>query len=314
MLAASKDGSEITRVRQDDSTGEDENSEPASIRPIPSQSFSTSHAPPHQAAKEVSIAQHGNRRTVLGRRASPVTSITEPSSVLSSPAASVNEDDSDGSIQRLTEQLDRLRREQYETDKQVDDEDREHLTTIAELSKDRDRLKQILKEKEDSVVELKKHTGHLEKTNRSAQSKKATKERILQQKKADRQKITDDIDHWDRDTSSMHQESERMALEKEQITVAKDEHVVEVRTQISIDQGEIRSLEDDIRTKGIQIKLMEKNREGSDSHDDDQDSSHNETNEDKAWDLRVHAIQMQLASMWQTLQQVEMHHTLYDIV
>ncbi|CAO1605625.1 hypothetical protein XANCAGTX0491_009134 [Xanthoria calcicola] len=305
VLAASKDGSEITRVRQDDSTGEDENSEPASIRPIPSQSFSTCHAPPHQAAKEVSITQHGSRRTVLGRRASPATSITEPSSVLSSRAASVNEDDSDGSIQRLTEQLDRLRREQFETDKQVDDEDREHLTTITDLSKDRDRLKQILKEKEDSVVELKKHTGHLEKTNRSAQSKKATKERILQQKKAERQKITDDIGHWDRDISSMHQESERMALEKEQITVAKDEHVVEVRTQISIDQGEIRSLEDDIRTKGIQIKLMEKNREGSDSHDDDQDSSHNETNEDKAWDLRVHAIQMQLASMWQTLQQVE---------
>lgn len=226
----------------------------------------------------------------------------------------MNEDDSDGSIQRLTEQLDRLRREQYETDKQVDDEDREHLTTIADLSKDRDRLKQTLKEKEDSVVELKRHTGHLEKTNRSAQSKKAMKERILQQKKAERQKVIEDIGHWDEDIASMHQESERMALEKEQIIVAKDEHVVEVRTQISIDQGDIRSLEDDIRTKGIQIKLMEKDREGSDGHDYDQDSGHNETNEDKAWDLRVHAIQMQLASMWQTLQQVILHHTNYDNV
>ncbi|KAL8656743.1 MAG: hypothetical protein Q9226_002577 [Calogaya cf. arnoldii] len=307
--AASKDGSETTKTGGDDGIEQDENSEPASIRPVPSHPFSAYHGPPYQAAKDASTTQYGSRRTVLGRRASPATSITEPSSVLSSRAASVNEDDSDESIQRLTEQLDRLRREQYETDKQVDDEDREHLTTIADLSKDRDRLKQMLKEKEESVIDARKHTSHLEKTNRSAQSKKAMKERILQQKKAERQKIIEDIGHWNGDIASIRQESERMALEKEQITVAKDEHVVEIRSQISIDQAEIRNLEDDIRTKGIRIKLMENDREGSDGHDDDQDSSNNESNDDKAWDLRAHAIQMQLTSMWQTLQQqVETDH------
>ncbi|KAL9000230.1 MAG: hypothetical protein Q9169_001132 [Polycauliona sp. 2 TL-2023] len=294
----SKAASDLTKLGEEDDTEDLEDSEPASVRPVPS----------HQAAKEASVTQYGGRRTMLGRRASPATSMTEPSSALSSRKASVNEDDSEGSIQRLTEELDRLRREHYETDKQVDDEDRDHVTTIADLHRDRDRLKQMLKEKEESVIELKRNSGHLEKTNRSAQSKKAMKERILHQRKAERQKITEDIGHWDGDIASMRQECERMALEKEQVTVAKDEHVLEVRSHISADQAEIKNLEDDIRTRGIQIKSMEKNREGSDSHHDDQDDGHHEISEDKAWELRVHAIQMQLGSMWQTLQQVEAEH------
>ncbi len=293
------------KAGEDVSVDQVEDSEPASVRSVPSHSVSTIHAPPYPFVKEAPSTQYGGRRTVLGRRASPAASVTEHSSALSSRAASVYEDDSDGSIQRLTEELDRLRREQHETDNQVDEENREHLTTIADLTKDRDRLKQMLKEKEESVVELKRHSGQLEKTNRSAQSKKAMKERILQQKKAERQKIVDDIGHWDGDIASIRQESERMALEKEQLTVAKDEHVVGVRTQISVDQGEIKNLEDDIRTKGIQIKGMEKDRQGLDSHDENQDDSHNGTGEDRAWNLRVHAIQMQLGSMWQTLQQVK---------
>ncbi|KAL8982716.1 MAG: hypothetical protein Q9205_002856 [Flavoplaca limonia] len=305
--SAGKFSSAVNKVGEDDGLDQVEESEPASVRPVPSHSVSTIHAPSYQSAKEASTAQYGGRRTVLARRASPAASMTEPSSALSSRAASVNEDDSDGSIQRLTEELDRLRHEQYETDKQVDEEDRDHLKTIADLTRDRDRLRQMLKEKEESVVELKRHSGQLEKTNRSAQSKKAMKERILQQKKAERLKIIDDIGHWDGDIASIRQETERMALEKEQVTVAKDEHVVKVRTQISIDQGKIKSLEDDIRKKGIQIKGMEKDRQSSDGHDENQDDDHNETGEDKAWNLRVHAIQMQLGSMWQTLQQVNLY-------
>ena len=311
--AVNKYSSDTTRFGEDDGIERVEDCEPASIRPVPSHSGLISHAPPYQTAKEAPSTQHGGRRTLFGRRASPATSVTGSSSVLPSRPASVNEDDSDSSIQRLTEHLDRLRREQYETDKQIDDEDREHLTAIADLSKDRDRLKQMLKEKEESAAELKKHSGQLEKTNRSAQSRKAMKERILHQKKAERQKVLTDIDHWDGDIASMRQESQRMALEAEQMTVAKGEHVAGVRTRISEDQGEIKILEDDIRTMGTQIKLMEKGREGSEGHEDDeQDGSHKEASEDKAWDFRAHTIQMQLANMWQTLQQVKPCHSVQD--
>ncbi|KAL8764692.1 MAG: hypothetical protein Q9209_007934 [Squamulea sp. 1 TL-2023] len=304
--AVSKHGGHVARNGEDDDLDRDEDCEPASIRPVSSHVGSTTHSPSYQGTKESLAVQTGPRRTVLGRRASPATSMTEPSSLLSSRTACVNKDDSDESIQRLTEQLDRLRREQYETDKQIDDEDREHLTSIADLSRDRDRLKHMLKEKEESAAELKRHSGHLEKTNRSAQSKKAMKERTLQQKKAERQKIIDEINHWDVDVASMRQEMERMAVDKEQLMVAKEEHVANVRGQILKDQGEVKTLEDEIRTMGIQIKSMEKTRESSESNEEDQQAnSHDDTSEGRAWDFRARAIQMQLASMWQTLQQVE---------
>ncbi|KAL8702363.1 MAG: hypothetical protein Q9224_000010 [Gallowayella concinna] len=308
LLGANKDGSGPTKILDDDGDGDDqiEDGEPASVRPIPSQLASTAYALPYQSAKEMSSIQPSNRRATFGRRASPATSVAEISSRLSSRAASVDEDDSDESIKRLTEQLDCLRREQYETDKQIEEEDGEHLTAIADLSRDRDHLKQVLKEKEDSTVELKKHNGHLEKTNRSAQSKKAMKERILQQKKAERQKIMDDIYHWDSDVASMRQEKERMALENDHTTVAKDEDVAEVRKQILREQGEIKTLEDEIRTRGIQIQSMEKGRESTGGNvDDEQVGADTGAGDGQAWEFRARSIQGQLTNLWQTLQQVD---------
>ncbi|KAL8813323.1 MAG: hypothetical protein Q9223_000160 [Gallowayella weberi] len=321
LVGANKDGSGPSKIIDDDGNDNEdsddqiEDGEPASVRPIPAQLASTAHALPYQTAKEASSMQPGNRRAMFGRRASPATSVAEVSSRLSSRAASVDEDDSDESIKRLTEQLDCLRREQYETDKQIEEEDGEHLTAIADLSRDRDHLKQVLKEKEDSTAELKKHNGHLEKTNRSAQSKKATKERILQQKWAERQKIMDDIHHWDSDVASMRQEKERMALENDHTTIAKDKNVAEVRKQILREQGEIKILEDEIRTRGIQIKSMEKCRKSTGGiEEDEQVGADDGVGDDQAWELRAHSIQGQLTNLWQTLQQVTVYHPMYNSI
>ncbi|KAL8731926.1 MAG: hypothetical protein Q9166_003058 [cf. Caloplaca sp. 2 TL-2023] len=301
-----KDGSDSAKVEESDGDERVEDSEPAGIRPVPSHFGSAVHSPPHHSAKEMAIVQPSSRRAVLGRRLSPATSVTAPSSVLSSRAASVDEDDSDEAIQRLTGQLDRLRREQYETDKQIHDEDREHLTSVADLSRDRDHFRQLLKEKEETTAELGRQRGHLEKTNRSAQSKKATKERILQQKKAERLKIKDDINRWDSEIASMRQEMERMALENEQLTAAKDEDVTEIRKAISRDQNEIKNLEDDIRTWGIQIKFLEETRQSpGGNEDDEQDGANDRTSDGQAWEFRAHSIQVQLANIWHTYQQVE---------
>lgn len=312
VSAPDQDGGDSIKLGDGGAEERVDESEPAGIRAGPSQFGSAANGVNYQAVKDASTTQNSTRRIVSGRRVSPATSATGPPSILSSRATSVDEDDSEEAIQRLTEQLDRLRHEQHETDKQVDDEDQEHLASITDLTKDRDHLRQALKEKEEATAELRKHGGHLEKANRSAQSRKATKERILHQKKAERQKIKDDMDRWDYEMVSMRQEVERMTQEKERITAAKATDVALIRETITADHSHIKDLEDEIRTRGIQIKSMEKDREHSEGNDDgEQHTAHEGTSSDQAWEARVQAMQTQLGVVWQTLQQVNLSLTAF---
>ncbi|KAL8642755.1 MAG: hypothetical protein Q9228_000596 [Teloschistes exilis] len=270
-----KDGTDSTKSGENDAEEWAQESEPAAIRAGPSQFGPAANTINLQAAREATASNTGGRRVLSGRRLSPAMSVADPPSLLSSRATSVDEDDSDEAIQRLTEELNRLRHDQHEVDRQLEDEDREHLTAVAELSRDRDHLKQVLKEKEESTAELRKHGGYLEKLNRSAQGRKAAKEKILQQKKADRQKIKDDIDRWGKDIDSMHQEVGRAVSEQETITAAKDANVSRIRQIIAKDHNLIKDLEDEIRMRGIQIKSIEKGREHLDGNDEDVDNTAN---------------------------------------
>ncbi|KAL8872438.1 MAG: hypothetical protein Q9174_001935 [Haloplaca sp. 1 TL-2023] len=304
--AIGKEGNNHVKSVDEEVEEQTDEFEPASVRAGPTQFGSAVHTLNHQAAKEASTHQGSTKRIISGRRTSPATSIGEVPSMLSSRAASVDEEDSEEAIQRLTDQLDRLRQEQHDTDRQVEDEDREHLASIAELTKNRDHLKQALKEKEEATTDLKKHGGQLDKMNRSAQSRKATKERILHQKQAERQKVKDDIDRWGDEMVSMRQEGERMAQEMDRLLAAKDTAVAQIRETIATDHGLIKDLEDDIRTKGIQIKSMEKGREVAEgNHDDESLTAQDVTNSDQAWEVRAQLLQTQLATAWQAVQQVE---------
>lgn len=296
----SKGGDEPSKEEEDEASDRLDECEAAGIRAGRSQFGSPVQIPVPQAAKEASAAQTNSRRTMLGRRVSPVINITEPPSLLSSRATSVDEDDSDEAILRLTEQLHRLRGEQHETNRQVEDEDLAHLASIADLFRDRDNLRQELKEKEDLMAELKRHGGHLEKINRAAQNRKHNKERILQQKKTERQRIHNDIARWKNEMGSMRQESEHVAREKERVKSTKDGEIVAIRRVIIDDHEVIKNLEDDIRATGVQIKSMEQDREhcGRTGADEQQD--------DHAWESRAQAMQAQLSALWQTLQQVSL--------
>ncbi|KAL9031972.1 MAG: hypothetical protein Q9196_000045 [Gyalolechia fulgens] len=280
--------------------------EPAGIRAGRSQSGSLSNAPVLPAAKEPPSAQTASKRVMLGRRISPVRSPVETPSLLSSRATSVHEGGSEETIQALTEQLDRLQREQHETDKQVDDDDREHLVSVADLSKERDHLRQALKEKEESIAELKKHGNQLEKTNRAAQNRKSNQEKVLAQKQNERDKIKKDIDRWDHDIALMRQESDQVALEKVKFESTKGGDLAAIRELIAEDHSLIKVLEDEIKITGVQIKSMEKDRgHANGDGDDGRHDTNGKTDEDYSWEARVQSIQAQLAALWHTLQQVE---------
>ncbi|KAI4205172.1 MAG: hypothetical protein LQ346_001505 [Caloplaca aetnensis] len=300
----SKYGEEILSEKNDATIDRVDECEPAGIRAGRSQFGAPAQAPAHHIVKDISTLQSSTKRTMLGRRVSPVIiTVESPASASASRTTSVDEDDSDEAIQRLTAQLDRLRRDQHETDRQVDEEEQEHLASIADLSKDRGHLRQVLKEKEDSTAELKKNGSHLEKINRAAQNRKLNKERILAQKKTERDKISNDVARWEADISSMRLENEQVALEQKRIGSTNDDDIIAIRKVIASDHEQIKILEDEIRMTGVQIKSMEKDREYIEENEDEDRHDPPETSDDHAWEVRAQALQAQLAALWHTLQQ-----------
>jgi hypothetical protein len=224
-------------------------------------------------------------------------------SVLSS---SSDEDESPEAIQKLTERLNSLRNETERTDRETLEEDEEAKRQLAYLTKERDRLKQEYREKEETSAELRRHGNHLDKLNRTAQSRRAAKEKQLQQKKADRQKVKDDIAKWEKETIEMSRETEDMINENAEIIATKDRDVSEIRDGMAEDLAVIKTLEEDIRMKGTQIKALEKEQERINSEDSgSQEHARIEREKDQVWEARMQAIQAQLGSLWQTLQHAQ---------
>lgn len=279
-------------------------SEPAGIRATPSHFDATLPLGSYQMLRESSGSHHNSRRTVSGRRSSPSIQSLENSTSPANPPGSPDEIEVEGIIKRLTEKLEVSRREQQEIDKQILEEEQDSRRAMTDLTKERDGLKQILKEKEEASSELRKHGNYLDKLNRTAQSKKAAKEKVLHQKVAERQKMKDDITRWDREIDEIVKETDEMMREKASITAAKEDEIARVRHSVFEDQVLIKSQEEEIRIKGIQIKAIEREKEKPDDAIREEHEQRRAKKENEQWEAKVQTAQAQLATLWQNLQQV----------
>lgn len=281
----------------------------AGLRAVVSHADSTTPMPSHAMAREHSGSQshHHNKRILSGRRSSPATNGVEHVAGQSSGIGGTDEqDESEETIKHLTEKLDSLRHEYEDTEKQVDEEEEEFEISRTAMIKERDGLKQGLREKEEASFELKKQVRELDKLNRSTQSKKAAKEKILHQKFAERQRMKDDMIRWDEELIEMHKDTEEMEAEKIVVIDGKDNKVTDIRRAIEQCQVSIKSMEEDIRVRGIHIKSLERDRKRSDEDHGDMDRGLErvEKDQDQAWEMKMLALQGKYTNLWQTLQQV----------
>ena len=242
-----------------------------------------------------------------GRRNSPATSITDHTLIQQAVIHSNQEDESQEAIQKLTERLNLLRAEKERIDRETNDDDEESSRLLADLTRERDTLRQEYKEKEEASSDLRKHGNQLEKINRAAQSRKVTKEKQLHQKRSERQKLKDDMVKWETETVQMRQDADDMMKETADIVASKNWDVGEIRKSIIEDAAVIKSLEEEIRSKGVQIKAMERDQENLANHGDGgQHWDKLERENDEAWNLRMQTMQAQLGTLWQTLQQAQL--------
>ena len=278
-----------------------ETSEAAAIRPAPPQ-YESSSVP--TMARE-SIGAMTSKRTASGRRNTPPSLSLEQSASHTDHASSIEQDNTPGSVEGLTRRLESLRQEQQDLDRQMHEEDTQSKKSLAELANERDRLRQVLKEREDATTELRKLGRSLDNNHRVAQSRRAQKEQSLNQKRAERQKMQDDISMWKTEITAMRQDTQYMLDQMTEVSRAKDHDVRGMRITIEEEQATTKTLEEDIRARGVEIKAMEKEREQlSDGGEEVHQLVKQDMEDDRAWESQNASRQEEHRKLWQTYQQV----------
>ena len=274
---------------------------------------SADEASTHHANREPSgsggSSGSGNlsRRNVSGRRVSSTIGSSEQDSNHAQGSPSTSEEGgAEETLPQLTRKLDQLRRQQDEIEMQIAEEEEESDRTKAGLIKEREELRQVLKEKEEAQFEFKKQVNELEKHSKAAQRKKSAKERLLHQKQAEKQKMKDDISRWDREIAEMHKELEAMEIEKSNLHEAKLKRILDIRKTVDDTQAANKSMEEEIRLKGNQIKALEKERKNSDtgSNENDEEAERVEREKEQLHDARIQKSQAEYTNLWKSLQLV----------
>lgn len=292
----------LTKTEFTDATYEDE---PASVRASHSHFDSFLPSTPHQSTRDHNASHYIGRRPASTHTSPAAHQSIEHSPDATVPARADDEGKNQEDIERLTQKLDSARRDQQEIDKQFRDEDQESQKVLREFAQERDRLRHILKEREESSSELKKHGNYLDKLNRATQSKKASQEKILMQKRAERQRMSEETDCWDRETIEINEDIDQMLGESASIIAGSNVALAEIKERIADDQSMIKKIEEEIRLKGAQIKAIENDTDFGDHVDSDERlRAQVEKAAEDAWEAKTLAAQAQLANLWQVLQQV----------
>ena len=279
--------------------------EPASIRTTSSVVDSGLHVTNHQISREYNGVSHHAKRTTSGRRNSPVNHMTEHISDPANDTGTGNEDDVGENTQHLTKKLDSLRQEQLVVNAQVEEEEQEAQRSQGQLTAERDGLKQVLDEKDKLSSELRRQGTQLDRLNRTAQSRKAMKEKILNQKRAERQRMKDEITRWNSEILDMHRDTKSILQEKAVEVQAQHQKLARIRVGITEDQAIIKLLEESIRTKGIKIKDLESQREKSFTEQSTEERERTSIEDaDQAWETMLLNAQAHNQVLWQQFQQV----------
>lgn len=263
-------------------------------------------APSHPAP--VLTREHSNsvtrtRRADTMRRNSPASQTAEQARSAQEAADSME------SIKVLTEKLNSLRQELEEMERLIQDEEEEFVTAKAVLVDKRDEKRAALKEKDEVSRDLRKEVATLERTNAAAQTRKAHQEKLLRQKEAERKKAKDDVARWARETVEMRDATEALRKERVEYEESAQARIDEVKERLAQELQTNKSLEDVIREKGTQIKVLEEQRkrleEGEDGGEAQDGAENTEAEEARHWDLHFRGLQNEYTETWSHFSEAE---------
>lgn len=240
------------------------------------------------------------KRPSAGRKQSPMASGVD---ISQGPMEEVQKhpthDDNDEPLEQLADKLKSLQHENENVDKQVTDEEEEHIAFLRDLEKQRDEMRRRVKEKDEASGDLRKHVYKLESVNRTVQSEKSKRERHLQQREADRQKRKNDIVRWQEQVVKMMADAKHAKEEKARLEEQKRKRAEEIREKIAKEQSEMKGIDDDIQDKGGRVKKLEEERLGHQGGDTEDGKELDRIDNERArhWEMKLGHLQAQYATL-----------------
>jgi hypothetical protein len=266
-------------------------------------------------AREQSSGHNGQRRNTLGRKHSPSTASADQAARELAVAGQPEE-----SMHQLGEKFEEIRKEHEEITKQMARDAESFDAQMAELIRERDEKKVTLEEKEKASERLKKDATHHERQNRIAQNKKTQREKVLDEKQAQKTKRQDDMKRWKDEIEDMKLEREAWRTKKENLLMEKEETTSKLREELCAHQQTTNRLEEEIHVKGLQIKELELERQKLPGAQDDEDSRELDEegrlehitweNTEKNLLEQLNASSLQLRELGNTIQQHQNHLTI----
>jgi hypothetical protein len=265
-----------------------------------------SASPPDGAqtmVREQSSSSHPvQRRNTGGRKHSPSNAADQAT------LANIPSNNSEESMQQLTERFEAIRREIEELTGQISKDTEEFKSQMLDLMKERDEKRQALKEKEEASEKLKREVHNSERANRQAQNRKTQKEKVLREKQTERTRMQDDLVRWRKEIEDMKVERELWQKEREKLGATKDAKAEELRAAIRKRHRFLNGLEEEIRIKGLQIKELEEERKNLPGAQDDEESRERDAAEAQSnieWEIKERELATQLHNQSLHLRQLQ---------
>ncbi|GAP85414.1 putative fibronectin type iii domain-containing protein [Rosellinia necatrix] len=228
------------------------------------------------------------RRNTLTRKHSPSTASMEP------PTKEIVDDYSAQSLQKLGENFESIRKEIEEIQLQIAKEEKEYKEMVEELAEEKKLKKRIQKEKDDMTEKLKREVGSTERAMRSAQQRKTQKEKLLRDRKAERQKLHDDITKWDKDIASMRKRQGCFEKEKEEFQRQADARSEALRQDIAQAQASLAQEEAELKEKGRELKEAEDQRKKLPGGEESEEWREKDAEIRRNWDMRLKELHRRL--------------------
>ncbi|KZZ98059.1 fibronectin type III domain-containing protein [Ascosphaera apis ARSEF 7405] len=256
---------------------------------------------PPSLSKDPSTTHLSSKRGAGGRKSTFSSSANLATDFATSEESQGNaaDDDGDTDLPGWSARLLSLQNEMDSLQDQLEREAKEHSVLAAELEERRDELRKQVKEKDEISSDLKRQVNKLEAQNRTVQNEKSKHERILQQRDADRAKRREDVERWNSKLARMEEELQHLKEERERIENKTESRISELRKKITEEQAGMKSLDEEIKTKGGKIKKMEEERrrlEGDDS-EENKEFDQLERERDSMWEKKLANLRSHYTSL-----------------
>ncbi|KAG6015312.1 hypothetical protein E4U54_003733 [Claviceps lovelessii] len=216
-------------------------------------------------SRDVLSMAPGQRRNTMNRRPSPSVASTDQTQ-----AKSWNSNEPEMSLLELNQKFESTRREIETTVQLTAKEQAEAAHQEEELKKERDRKRQVLKEKEEQTTQLKATIRSTMEMMRAAEKERQKKEQLLKEKQFKETKIRDSINRLESGIERMKKERQDFQTRKKELAEKRDHDVRDLDESTALLQEKCAALEADLKDRGKQLQVLKAERERLPGANDEQ--------------------------------------------